>query len=292
MRILSLFTLLAATMLTGCDVELDGWDGNNDKFKKDFRFSYSMKPGATFSLENMNGSVDVAGWDRNEVEITGVQYGRTEAARDAVKIEITHSDTAATVRTVTPLTERQESGARYVVRLPRKVTLDRIVTSNGKVHIGDIEGAVKMKTSNGAVDITKITGAVDAQSTNGGVDANQITGAAHLHTSNGHIHAESVKGPIEATSSNGGIVLTLNEGLGGEIHASTSNASITVKMGTTAVARVRASTSNGRITSAFDTDSRGGDERRHWEGSVNGATASSPLVDLSTSNGAVRIEKL
>ena len=274
MRTLSALTLLAGSLfLTGCDIEIGDF-GNSEKFQKDFRYSYPLKAGGTFSLETMNGSVDIAGWDRDEVEITGVKFGRTEALRDGIKIDVTHSDTAASVRTVGPYDNNSGIGARYVVRVPRKVTLDRIISSNGKVHVSDIDGPVNVKTSNSSIEAIK------------------IGGAAKLHTSNSHIDAESVKGAIEATTSNSSINLTLNEGVSGGVRASTSNSSITVKIPGTTAARIRASTSNGSIHSDFEMGGGATEEKHHLEGMINGGTSSSPLVDLSTSNSSIHIVKL
>jgi len=175
MRKLSvLITIACALLLAGCDIEIDGF--NNERFQKDFRFSYPLKAGATFNLETMNGSVDIAGWDRDEVEITGVQYARTEALRDEAKIDIQHSDISVNIRTIAPSAMNSGVGARYVVRLPRKVTLDRVTSSNGKIHVSDIEGSVKLKSSNGSIQVSKVGGDADAQTSNASVEANEIQG--------------------------------------------------------------------------------------------------------------------
>ncbi len=284
MRKLSvLFTLL----LAGCNIEIDGF--NNEQFQKDFRFSYPLKPGATLTLETMNGSVDIAGWDREEVEITGVKYARSETLRDETKIDIQHSDSSINIRTVAPSSMNSGVGARYVIRLPRKVTLDRVTSSNGKIHVSDIEGTVKLKSSNGSIQLSKVAGSADAQTSNASVDANDIQGAAHLHTTNSHVTAEGVKGPIDATSSNGSINISLSTGVG-EVQAHTSNSSITVRLPSSAPARIRASTSNGHITTEFENANN--DDRRHLDAPINGGGSNSPLLDLSTSNGNIRIEKL
>ncbi len=273
MRTLSALTLLAGSLLlAGCDFEIGDF-GNSDRFQKDFRFSYPLKAGGTFSLETMNGSVDVAGWDREEVEITGVKYGRTEAIRDAIKIDVSHSDSAASVRTVAPYDSHGGGGARYVVRLPRRVTLDRVISSNGKVHVSDIDGPVNVKTSNSSIE------------------ANKIGGAAKLHTSNSHIEADSVKGAVDAVTSNSSINVAMNEGLY-EVRASTSNSSITVKLPANAAARIRASTSNSGIHSDFALGSGGTEEKHNLEGVINGGSGSSPMIDLSTSNSSINIVKL
>ncbi len=291
MRKLSVFTALTAALtLAGCNIEIDGF--NNEKFQQDFRFNYPLKSGATFTLENSNGSVDIAGWDREEVEITGVKYARTEALRDAVKIDIQHSESAVSIRTVAPSDFHNGAGARYIIRVPRRVTLDRVTSSNGKLHASDIDGPVHLRTSNGAVEITQVNGDANAQTSNGSVEANGVKGSAHLHTTNGHVKAEGITGAIDASSSNGSLTLTLSDTLKNDVVAKTSNASITVRFPSHAAARVRASTSNGKISSEFD-DLRGDHEdRHHMEGLVNGGSNSSPLVDLSTSNGSIRFEKL
>jgi len=292
MRNLSVVTVLAGTLaLTGCNIEIDGF--NNERFQQDFRFSYALKPGSTFTLENMNGSVDIAGWDREEIEITGTKFARTEALRDAIKIDVQHSETSANIRTVGPTESNGGLGARYVIRLPRRVTLDRVTTSNGKIHASDIEGGVKVKSTNGAVELSKLKGTTEAETSNGSVEVNAIEGAVHLHTTNGHITADGVKGSLDVSSSNGSITVAMTEGMQAGLQAKTSNASITVRLPATAAARLRVSTSNGQITSAFNTDREGDrEERHHLDGNINGGGSGSPLVDLSTSNGSIKIEKL
>jgi len=291
MRKLSVLPVLAVALtLSGCNIEFDGF--NNEKFQQDFRFSYPLKSGALFTLENRNGSVDIAGWDREEVEITGVKYARTEALRDELKIDIQHSENSVSIRTVTPSDSNGGVGARYVIRVPRRIILQRIVTSNGKLHASDIDGPVHLKTSNGSIELTKIKGDADAQTTNGSVEANDVDGAAHLHTTNGHVTAEGITGAIDATSSNGSLTLTLPDTFKNGVQAKTTNSSITVRVPSTLAARVRASTSNGHISSDFDEVRRDRDDRHRMDGTINGGGITSPLLDLTTSNGSIKFEKL
>ncbi len=291
MRKLSVFPVLAAALtLTGCNIEFDG--SNNEKFQQDFRFSYPLKSGAAFTLENRNGSVDIAGWDREEVEITGVKYARTEALRDELKIDIQHSEKSVAIRTVTPSDSNGGVGARYVIRVPRRIILERVINSNGKLHASDIDGAVHLKTSNGSVELTKIKGDADAQTSNGAVEANGIDGAVHLHTTNGHVTAEGITGAIDATSSNGSLTLTLIDNFKNGVQARTTNSSITIRVPATLAARVRASTSNGNISSEFNNVQSDHENRHRMDGPINGGGASSPLLDLTTSNGSIKFEKL
>ncbi|MDQ6677497.1 MAG: DUF4097 family beta strand repeat-containing protein [Acidobacteriota bacterium] len=279
----------AVTFLTGCYAD---FGDSSERFQKDFRYTYPLKSGGTFVLENMNGSVEITGWDREEAEITGVKYARTQALCDAVRIEITHSDAAVSVRTVRPFENNGNMGARYLIHLPRKVILDRVTSSNGKIRVEQIDGAARLKTSNGSVNVTKLAGNVEAQSTNGAVEVEDVQGSAHLHTTNGHIQAEGIKESVDASSTNGGIELKMSSGVNGELHATTTNGGITVQLPATVAARLNAYTSNSSISSAFEVGAQGRIEKHHLEGNLNGASGSSPLIDLHTTNGSIHVEKL
>src|SRR5579864_4305770 len=54
-----------------------------------FQQSYPLTPGGSFLLENVNGSVQVEGWDRNEVEVRAMKLTtRNQADADGVKIDV------------------------------------------------------------------------------------------------------------------------------------------------------------------------------------------------------------
>ena len=40
---------------------------------KDFDQSYPLQPGGTFELQNVNGTVEVEGWDRDAIEVHAVK---------------------------------------------------------------------------------------------------------------------------------------------------------------------------------------------------------------------------
>jgi DUF4097 and DUF4098 domain-containing protein YvlB len=70
------------------------------------------------------------------------------------------------------------------------------------------------------------------------------------------------------------------------VRAHTSNSGITLHLPGEVNARLSASTSNGSISSDFEMRMRGQFDKHHLEGSLgNGG----PLIDLSTSNGSIRI---
>ncbi len=292
--------------LAGCDLE----DlGSSDRYTADFH--YGPLKAARLSVENFNGSIEVAGWDQDTIDISGVKYAGSPELRDAIKIDIATSGDSLHVRTVRPSERRGNMGAKYVIKVPRKIELERITSSNGSIRVNDIEGAARLRSSNGGIHVTDMKGNVDVQTSNGGIEVQDLAGSAVLKTSNGRVHAEGVKGTLEAETSNGGINvhlakadpgrpvkletsnggidLTVENANQNDVYASTSNAGITVHMPPSIGARLRAHTSNGSITSDFEVQVQGQISKHSLEGTIG---SGGPILDLSTSNGSVRLEKL
>ncbi|MEX2262364.1 MAG: DUF4097 family beta strand repeat-containing protein [Bryobacteraceae bacterium] len=281
--------LLAASAfaLLGCD--FDGF-GDSQRFKEDFLYTHRLNPGGRVSLENFNGSVEIVGSDRDSIEIAGTKYAATEELLDAIRIEVDSTDAAIRIRTVRPYERRGNSGARYRIRLPRKIELERINTSNGAVSVQSIEGNARLRTSNASVKAIGVKGDVDAQTSNGGIDLDDVEGGCILKTSNAGVRAERIRGGFEATSSNGGIQVELLNEPNRTVRLDTSNAGITLRMPAASAARVRARTSNGSVSSDFDVRRESGEKKKS---SLDGEIGTGgPLLDLSTSNGNIRIGKL
>lgn len=305
----ALIVAAAVLVLTGCE-EWGDW-GSADRYKEDFQQSHAMKPGGRLSLENMNGSVEIYGWDENKVEITGTKYARSEQVLQALKIDIVATSDSVRIRTVPPSGHRGGMGARYVIRVPRKIEIDRVASSNGRVHLEGVDATARLRTSNGSVRILRVKGAVEVDTSNGSVELTEHVGSAVLHTSNGAIRADGVRGQFEASTSNGSITanisdpepsrpvkldtsngsinLTMAAIRGNDIHATTSNSSITVKLPANIGAQLKARTSNSSVSTEFDTAVKGTISKNLIEGVIG---SGGPIIDLTSSNGAIRVLRM
>jgi DUF4097 and DUF4098 domain-containing protein YvlB len=300
--------LPALLWLAGCDIE--GFD-SAQRYTQEFHQTYNVKPGGRLSVENFNGSVDVTGWDQNSVEISGHKYASTPEARDAIKIDIAVTGDVVQVRTVRPSARHGNMGASYVIKVPRQMQLDKLSSSNGSVRVENIEGVARIKTTNGALRATNIKGDVEAQTSNASIDVTNVEGATDLHTSNGRVKAEGVRGSLIAQTTNGGIdadlvggkgarALKLETSNGGidlklgyapqnDVRASTSNAGITVRLPGNANARLKAITSNSSVSTEFEVKVQGTANKNQMDGTIgNGG----PLLELSTTNGGIRVQKI
>jgi DUF4097 and DUF4098 domain-containing protein YvlB len=297
----------ALLFLAGCDLEDFG---SSDRYTADFHYG-PYKSVSRLSVENFNGSIEISGTDQDTVDISGVKYAGSQDLLNAMKIDVVQSGESLHIRTVRPSERRGNMGAKYIIKVPRKTELDRITSSNGGIHVSDTEGPARLRTSNGGIHANNLKGNLDAQTSNGGIEVQDLEGAGILKTSNGRVQAEGVRGGLEAETSNGGIKihlakaepgravkletsnggidLTVDNAAQNDVYASTSNAGISVHMPASIAARVRAHTSNGSISSDFDVQVQGQVSKHSLEGTIG---SGGPLLDLSTSNGSIHLEKL
>jgi DUF4097 and DUF4098 domain-containing protein YvlB len=276
MRPISLITLACCSFaLVGCDIE--DFD-SGERAQADFHYSYPLKDGGTVNIDTFNGGIEIIGWDQNTVDISGTKYARSPELRDAIKVDTTHTDTTVTVHAIRPYDNHGNMGVRFIVHVPKKVNLDRIVSSNGKIEVRSVAGTANLRTSNGHINAEEVDGPIDASTSNG-----HITIVEQLSNGKSPIHVRTSNGPIEITS---------HHPILSDLHASTSNGSITVRLPEATAARIRATTSNSSITSEFDVTTQGHMDKHHLEGTLSGSKSDAPLIDLSTSNGHIRLAKL
>jgi len=299
--------LVSLVLTSGCD--LDSVLSETARFREEFTYTCALPAGGRLDLENFNGSVEIMGWEKDEVRVSGLKFAGSEADLRELKIEVTSDGQTARVRTVAPSGRRSHAGARYMLRAPHRVELDRIRTSNGSIRAEFIQGSARLETSNGSITLRQLEGSVEARTSNGSISLTEVRGDCILRTSNGRISVERLKGALEATTSNasvsarilepgvgrvirlvtsnGSIELALDAFQQNEIVAQTSNGSVTVRLPASLQARLRATTSNGAIHSDFPVLA-GSTGKDHLEGEIGGG---GPLIRLATTNGSIRVQR-
>jgi|GEM_PF-139865 len=310
--ILTSFLPATLLLLAGCGIEgLDGF-ASSQRFQEDFHYTYTLAPGGRISVDNTNGSVEVIGWEKDSVDVSGTKYASTESLLKDVKVDIATSPSEVRIRTLHPSGRRGGFGAKYVLRVPHKTILDHIESTNGSLRAESVEGSARLHTTNGSVRIFKLHGEIDIQTSNGSIEATDSEGAATARTTNGSVTVDGLRGSLDASTSNGrirariaqtdpgkilrasttngSIELTMESFKDNDVRASTTNGSITVRLPSSLNARLRASTSNSRITTDFDVTLKGGTQSKNrLDGNVG---SGGPLIDLSSTNGGIKILKL
>ena len=137
---------------------------------KDFNQTYPLQPGGAFELQNVNGPVQVEGWDRNEVEIHAVKTAKEKQADlDRVAIEVDARLAEVSVLTRYPQNEGVDVTVEYTVHIPHGARVEHIGTVNGTLKIAGVDSVADLHTVNGNIEVYESAGSMHARTTNGNV---------------------------------------------------------------------------------------------------------------------------
>jgi hypothetical protein len=163
---------------------------------KEFNQTYPLQPGGSFELQNVNGTVDVQGWDRDTIEIHAVKTAKhKESDLDLVSIDVDAKPGVVSVTTRYPQNEGVEVAVEYTVRVPHCAHVEHLGTVNGTLRISGIERVEDLRTVNGNIEVFEAGGSVHARTTNGNV---------HLEL----LHVQDKDGAIAETT-NGSLLLAV-----------------------------------------------------------------------------------
>ncbi len=157
-----------------------------------FKQTYPLPPGGSFLLENVNGSVHVDGWERDEVEVSAVKTAQSDQHDlELVKIEVDSKPGQVAVHTCYPKGQGVEVAVEYHVHVPYRVLLGNVETVNGSVTVRGVDGSGELRSVNGNVEVTDSTGRFSEKTTNGNVrlELRQLSdgGPMNLETVNGSV---------------------------------------------------------------------------------------------------------
>jgi DUF4097 and DUF4098 domain-containing protein YvlB len=159
---------------------------------KEFNQSYPLQPGGSFELQNVNGTVEVQGWDRNEIEIHAVKTAKQkETDLERVTIDVDARPDAVSITTRYPQNEGVEVAVEYTIHVPHGARLEHLGTVNGTLRIAGVELVEDVHTVNGNIEVFDAGGSVHAHTTNGNVRLE----LAHIRDKNGFT-AETTNGSL------------------------------------------------------------------------------------------------
>ena len=252
------------------EVEATAAVESTQELREEFRQTYPLSPNGRISLENLNGNVRIAAWDRGEVQVEAVKRAYRRERLNEAKIEVVATADAVRIKTVYPdWNQSFTSDVRGRYNNPAVVDYTVTVPRNSRLESIDL--------INGSVDIDGVEGDVKASSVNGKVAARGLMGITKLSTVNGSLNAtfsklEETK-PITLGSVNGSVLLVIPSDANAIVKAGTVHGGISNDFGLevqhgdyvghelygqlgTGGPRVRLENVNGRITIKHAQDGR------------------------------------
>lgn len=224
-----------------------------------FEQTYPLTPDGRVRLQNVNGSIEVEAWDRNEVHVVAIKSAETaealkdleidiKARPDAIYIEANHRGADKRPAVIHP---GRGAEIRFYLKVPKNAVLDEIATVNGSIKIHDMANAVKVSAVNGSITASNLSGSTVLETVNGAI----AVGFGHLSPSS-------------------------------KIALNTVNGRLSVTLPTDAEATVKATTLNGRIQNSLGLRVRRGLVGNDLHGKIGDG---STQIRLNSISGAITI---
>ena len=213
---LSVIATAASSVMTQQQAEM---------LREEFHQTYPLSPGGRVSLENINGSVRISAWDRNEVKVDAVKLAHRRDRLEEVKIVVNADPNSLHVETEYPSRMQNFNGddydnpatVEYALSVPRGARVDSIELINGDLNIDGVTGDVKASSINGRLSAHELGGEVRLSTVNGKLDATF-----------GRLVAMKA---ISLSSVNGPLSLTIPSDSNAELKADTVHGAITNDFG-------------------------------------------------------------
>lgn len=188
------------------------WAAPSYAISKDFDKSYPLQPGGTLEVQNVNGTVEVQGWDRDVVEVHAVKTAKQkESDLERVSIEVDARLDSVSIATRYPQNEGVEVTVDYTIHVPHGARVEHVGTINGTLRVSGLDNLEDLHTVNGNIEVFESSGNI------------------HAHTTNGNVHMELTRAPDKSgatvETTNGSLVLAIPPDLQAEIEARCLNGS-------------------------------------------------------------------
>src|ERR1700730_12948679 len=113
-----------------------------DELKEEFHQTYPISASGRLSLNNINGSVHVSTWNRNEVKVDAIKHAKTQERLDEAKIEVNAGTDVVRIKTRYPEYDQRDyrdrnnnnpASVEYTLTVPAGIRLDPIDLINGSL---------------------------------------------------------------------------------------------------------------------------------------------------------------
>lgn len=263
--------------------------GQQDETEK-FEQSYPLSANGRVSVSNVNGSILVESWDRNEVHLEATKVADSKETLADVELKIDSNPDSFSVETEYKdwkWKENSDKGrsrkleVQFKLSVPRNAILDEVETVNGSVTVSNFTNLTKVSAVNGNVNASNLRGTASLSTVNGEVMAdferlepgskiklNTVNGRVNLtipSDANATIKADSLNGEI---SNEFGLPVRKGEYIGRDLYGRVGTGEVQIKLdsvnGPLAINRRKDGRSPNPVTNLLP-DKKSGD--KNWDDS-------------------------
>lgn len=190
-----------------------------DRYEEKFERTEALAKDGRVYLRNISGTIEVRGWNKDEVKIDAVKYSEARSEATAkenaaeVKIEVTREGSTLRIETVYPHRNHfwgdnnLNVSVDFKLWVPEKAAVE-VHSVSGDVDAESVGGALKIDSVSGEVVARGAGAGAEIKLVSGDIDASGIAGDAFLKTVSGDVRVSKVRGSIEAETISGELELT------------------------------------------------------------------------------------
>ena len=175
---------------------------------------YEADENTVLEVSNINGLVNVTGWDGDTVYLKVVKSVKERYGEDEFeKVEVNVNEIGNKLCIETVYLENNAHVAVFMdIKVPMYVTVESVQTINGGVYLTNLKGDVQIDVANGYITVCGVDGYVAAKTANGPITIRDTTGVSDIVTLNGVIDVEvyDFKEDIEISTINGVMDIFIN----------------------------------------------------------------------------------
>jgi hypothetical protein len=213
MRVSRIHSLWALCALAAAPLACPAGEGSVDR-------KVNADPKGDVLISNVSGSVDVRGWDRNEVQVTG------QLDEDVERVDVDTSGGRTTIKVILPRNSHNGGDAMLEIQVPRGSTLEvsavsaditsrgvlgtqRLKTVSGEItaeisgddsEVRSVSGdlSVKGNGKSGSLRVSSVSGSLELTNSAGKLDVVTVSGDARVHMGDtSEVNARTTSGTLE-----------------------------------------------------------------------------------------------
>lgn len=283
-----------------------------------FEQTYPLSANGNVNVSNINGSITVEAWDRNEVKLEATKTADSKETLAEIEIQIeTKPDSFCVEANHDNWNNKNGRGGnwsrnrrmevQFRLTVPRNAVLNSIETVNGSVTVSNFTNQTRVSAVNGSVTATNLRGAANLSTVNGTVladfDRLEPGSKISLETVNGKVNLSipsDASAFLKADSVNGNITnefgLPVRKGkyVGRDLYGKLGNGDTQVKLesvnGELSIARKKDGRSLSPAVDLLPQKSNDDDDDDDWDDDHDSDTSRNVNIDTDKMNKHIQKE--
>ncbi|MGH8441726.1 MAG: DUF4097 family beta strand repeat-containing protein, partial [Nevskiaceae bacterium] len=208
-----------------------------------------LKADARVVVKNVEGLIEVEGWDKRELELTG------ELGPDVEKLEITGNESSIRIEVKLPRSKHDIDGdTRLKLKIPYGATLEAQGVS-ADVRVRGLKGPVTAESVSGDVRLEVESAKIKGSSVSGDVVVDAPAKEARLNSVSGDVRARGIRGELRVESVSGDITIEGRELA--SLEAETVSGDVNLDVEPTREANISVETLSGEVTVTLPSEPQG-----------------------------------